>query len=161
MGLPEYGGVNSTSISSPSPSSTPSNRRMPPSLISMPRPLADQGSVWLVDDGSDRDIYSVAWPATFLLHGQSSGIGDCRSHDASLSVFHGWLNVTEVIVPASPVRSVKSLGSKMGAANHTIPSRIQTAYRDAPKTRARCGDCPQSCTIMPLSKFPRGHPWQI
>src|ERR1035441_10738960 len=36
MGLPEYGGVNSTSISSPSPSSAPINRHMPPSLISMP-----------------------------------------------------------------------------------------------------------------------------
>jgi len=50
-----------------------------------------------VDDRPDRDIYSVAWPATFLLvDGRSGSIGDCRSHEASLSVFRGWGDVTEV-----------------------------------------------------------------
>jgi hypothetical protein len=101
-----------------------------------------------VDDGPDRDIYFVAWPATFLLHGQSSGIVDSSIHAASLSVFRGWGDITEVIAPASPVRLVKSLESKMGAAIHTIPPRIQTLCS---KTRAHCRESFQSYTMKPLS----------
>ena len=61
----------------------------------------------------------MAWPATFLLvHGRSSIIGNGRRHDASLSGFRDWLEVTEV--PATPVRSIKSLESRLGAAIRTI-----------------------------------------
>src|ERR1019366_3022854 len=82
----------------------------------------------------------------------SSGIGDCRSHDASVSMFRGSLDVTEVIAPANPVCSGTSFGSKMGgchSSHDSSPNRGSLSF--CSKSRAHCRESFQSDTIMPLS----------
>ena len=73
-----------------------------------------------------------------FLHGFSRLIGDHAAFAAYMD-------------KQTLVRSVKCLGSKMGAAIQTIPPRIAVSLSPCSKARARCRKPFQSYTIMPLS----------
>ena len=59
-------------------------------------------------------------------------------------------------MPATPVRSVQSLGSKMGSAIRTISPRIAVSLSPCSKTRDRRHKPFQSTTMKPHQKYPRG-----